>query len=88
MNKLETIQKYILYSVTFPINEYNSDSPRYFTSKENAEKCANLKLGWYGGTGICYAQEFSSNLPKYYESFEEWAKEKLTYNECKKLNII
>ena len=85
---IQTIQKYLLFAVTFPERDLRDSLPIYFSSEEDGMKCANLNLGWYDSKGGCYVKEFDNDLPPYYKSFEEWAKEKLSYDECKKLNII
>ena len=85
MKELEviTVKYYRLFVVTFPTDDRNSKVEGYFTSQEEADKVASLKRGWYGGTGSTYIKDFDSTkgLPVYYKSADEWAKDKLTYNE-------
>ena len=88
MAVLKEITKYIIYSVTFPVNEITSSKPIYFAHESDAKRCADLKRGWYGSNGRTYSKEFSKDkLPSYYEDFNDWAENTLTVKEYKALNL-
>lgn len=56
-------------------------------NKEEAEKVAEFKIGWYNGTGTVYTKQFKGifkgTMP--FETAKDWAKHNLTYNEYQKI---
>jgi len=81
----------VLWSVTWSTSEIQSTSPIYFENEHDAEKAAKVNIGWYGGGGSVYKQEYINgrNAPsKTYNTALEWAKDKLTYNQMVKHGFV
>jgi len=78
---------YRLFEVRFPTDEVNSEVVARFSTLSEANKLAKLKRGWYGSSGNTYEKDYkeTESLPKYYETFDDWAKANLTFNEYQKV---
>jgi hypothetical protein len=86
MAVLKQVTKYIVFAVTFSVDERHNTKAIYFAHESDAKRCADLKRGWYGSTGNFYSSEFGYNdLPNYFEDFNEWAEETLTVKQYKEL---
>lgn len=77
---------YILHIANFS-HSLDQDDERnaWFTSKSSAEIVAALPKGDLGQPGRSYSKVFLvGEEPKFYESAAEWAKEKMSYDDCTK----
>lgn len=83
---LTKITKIVLFEASWPVSEMRNGDEVKFAEKADAEKVAKIPLGWYGSTGSVISKEYNETdtLPPYYESADEWAKEKLTVNQYEK----
>lgn len=85
--QLERVTYVIVYDLHFAIDDRRGKSWGLFGSKEDAERCAKLPLGWYGGSGHVYSKEIKESEVGnvvFFESAEQFAKANLTINQYEK----
>lgn len=82
---------YRLYLVTFSYGEEGERTKEagYFSSKDDANKIASLKRGCWGSSGDVREMDFKTEgeLPSYWITAKEWARNNLTVAEYEELNF-
>ncbi len=90
---MKTLIMTILYQVTFSYDDTGramDSMTAYFENQEDAQRVANLPLGYFNGGGSAYEKLFKPNeaLPTYYKSVKEYADDRLTHNQIIKFGLL
>jgi len=90
---IETIKTtvYRLYLVTFPDGDDGNKTKRegYFSSELEAKKVADLKRGCWGAKGNVRSEDFKTEreIPSYWITAREWARNNMTVSEYENSNF-